>query len=103
MNSSAMLRICPKLLALALLAAVSTGFDTAEPAPGSQLTPKDAPGFELQQKAPESPPRPPVSAPDSTLPRDKEQEPNPIDKKGPDAAVAKKGLTPENVLSWETG
>jgi hypothetical protein len=103
MNRSAMLRICPKLLVLALLAAVGTGFDTAEPAPGSQLTPKDAPGYELKEKAPESPPRPPVSGPASTLPRDKEQEPNPIDKKGPDAAAAKKGLTPENVLSWETG
>jgi hypothetical protein len=103
MNSSILLRICPKLLVLVLVASVATGFDTAEPAPGSQLTPKDAPGFELKQKAPESPARPPVSGPDSTLPRDKEQEPNPIDKKGPDAAALKQGLTPENVLSWETG
>jgi len=97
------LHIFPKILALALLLAVITGFDNAQPPAGTQETPKDAPGFELQQKAPESPPRPPgPPGKNPDLPRDKELEPNPIDS-GPDAAAIKKGLTPGNVLSWETG
>jgi hypothetical protein len=98
------------MLALALLFPVITGFDNEKPQPvaptnpGTQATPKDAPGFELKQKTPESPPRPPGppgKVPD--LPRDKELEPNPIDAGGATRKDEKAGLTPENVLSWETG
>jgi len=105
MYSSGIIRLSLKMLALAMLLTVSTGFDNEKPPAVSQVpevtevTPKDAPGFELQQKTPESPPRPG----DSDLKRDKALEPNPIDAAGPNAAAAKAGLTPKNVLSWETG
>ena len=103
MHSSEMLRTSLKTLALAMLLPVITGFDNEKPPAGTQATPKDAPGFELQQKTPESPPRPGEPGGGSKLRRDKEMEPNPIDLTGPNAAAAKAGLTPRNVLSWETG
>ena len=66
-------------------------------------TPKDAPGFQLKEKTPPSPVRPETPSKNSNLPRDKVQEPNPIDPNGPSPAAAKASLTAENVLSWETG
>ncbi|HBG05837.1 MAG: hypothetical protein A2075_03190 [Geobacteraceae bacterium GWC2_58_44] len=93
-----------KMLALALLLTVVTGFDGEKPPAGTQVTPKDVPGFELQQKTPKSPARPagePGS--DSNWRRDRKLEPNPIDSAGPNRAAVEAGLTPGNVLSWETG
>jgi len=92
-----------KMLALAMLLPVITGFDNEKPQAATAPTPKDAPGFELQQKTPPSPPRPGVPGSDLNWRRDKVQEPNPIDSAAPTPAAAKAGLTPANVLSWETG
>ena len=103
MYSSRMLRISMKMLALTMMLTIVTGFDNEKLPVGTQVTPKDAPGFELRQKTPESPARPEVSDSDPSLKRDKKLEPNPIDLAGPDAAATKAGLTPGNVLSWETG
>ena len=99
MYSSREISIALKMLALVTLFPVITGFDNEKPPP----TPKDVPGFELQQKTPESPVRPGEPGGDPKLRRDKSLEPNPIDLTGPTPAAAKAGLTPGNVLSWETG
>jgi hypothetical protein len=102
MEGSRMLTISLKVLALALLLPVGNAFGSDPPA-GTQPTPKDVPGFELQKKTPASPARPPEPAGNPGVPRDQDQEPNPIDTVGPDLQSAKAGLTPGNVLSWETG
>lgn len=103
MYSSGIWRISIRMLALALLFPFVTGFASEQPAPATQATPKDAPGFELKQKTPESPARPGTPGGEPGLRRDRELEPNPIDAAGPDAAAKKAGLTSRNVLSWETG
>lgn len=90
------------MLALAMLLPVATVFADVKQ-PSSEPTPKDAPGFELKEKTPPSPVRPESPGVDSGGQRDKLQEQNPIDSKGATPAVVKAGLTPENVLSWETG
>jgi hypothetical protein len=98
MRNSTTLRTSLKMLALAMLLPIVTGFDNEKPQP----TPKDAPGFELQQKAPPSPPKPGEPGSDANFRRDRTLEPNPIDA-GRTPEAAKAGLTPGNVLSWETG
>ena len=92
-----------KIMVLAMLLPVITGFDGDQPQPNAPATPKDAPGFELQQKTPRSPEKPGLPGSDYNWRRDKVQEPNPIDASGPHPAAEKAGLTPETVLSWETG
>jgi hypothetical protein len=77
-----------------------SGFSNEKPPPVNADTPKDAPGFEIKEKAPQSPLRP---ASEFNGRRDKAQEPNPIDTPAADPEAGKAGLTPENVLSWETG
>ena len=98
MQNTTGISILLKVMILAMLLPVVTGFTDVD-MPASTATPKDVPGFELQNKTPASPPRPS----DYNWRRDKRQEPNPIDPNGPDLAAKKAGLTPENVLSWETG
>ncbi len=92
----------PMLSVLVMFLSVNIGF--AEDKQQSSIpTPKDVPGFELKEKTPESPLRPEPPGKDSSVPRDKVQEQNPIDTTGPSPAAVKAGLTPETVLSWETG
>ena len=69
---------------------------------GGAVAPKDAPGFQLQNKDPKSPPRP-QSPGDPHLPRDKAREPNPIDATGATSQGSRAGLNADTVLSWETG
>lgn len=100
---SSTITISLRMLAFVLLLPVITGFDTEKPQPVKPVDSKDAPGFELKQKTPESPPRPESSSQVPNLRRDKKLEPNPIDSTGPTPKDTNAGLTPENVLSWETG
>ena len=96
-------RFLPAMLALAMLLPVLVGFDGERTQPAVQATPKDAPGFELQEKAPSSPVRPAEKGGASGGRRDRALEPNPIDSSAPPPTGKEKGLTPSNVLSWETG
>ncbi len=90
------------MLSLSMLLPIITGFENVDTPQGAPI-PKDAPGFELQKKAPPSPERPAPDESNYNWRRDKGQEPNPIDSVGPTRAETKAGLTQETVLSWETG
>lgn len=80
MRSATIIRISLKTLALAMLLPFITGFENVTAQSSTPTSPKDAPGFELLQKAPRSPERP---------------EPSP--------AAAKTPPGEKKVLSWETG
>ena len=76
MHESTMTGIFWKIMVLAMLLPVITGFDGDRPQPNAPATPKDAPGFELQQKTPRSPEKPGLPGADYNWRRDKVQEPH---------------------------
>jgi hypothetical protein len=100
MHRSKIPSILLKMSALSLLLLMVCGFDQEKPPPANEPTPKDVPGFELQEKTPASPAKPDAAGTPYNWRRDKVQEPNPIDL---DPRTQKAGLTSETVLSWETG
>jgi hypothetical protein len=101
MRYPAKLQIPLKMLAFFLFLPVITGFDNEIPQPGTKLTPKDAPGFELQHKTPRSPakPEPPPSATEKK--QGVEQAPvAPTERPTP---ATEKGEAEGTAHSWETG
>jgi hypothetical protein len=103
MSSSTIIRISLKMLALAMLLPVSTGFADDKPQSGTPVAPKDAPGFELKQKAPESPEKPVPPPSDFKWGHDKDKESAPKAPTELPAAATKADVAPETVHSWETG
>lgn len=98
MKSSIPMRTFLQMLTLALLLPVVTGFDNEKPQPGTQDTPKEAPGFELKQKNPRSPAKPAPPPDDYNWRRDKDKDIAPVaPTEIPPAKLAGVGH------SWETG
>jgi len=102
MRISKVIPISLKMLTLVTLLSVITGFDDEPPKLSVPTTPKDAPGFELKQKAPTSPEKPAPPPSDLNWRRGKDKDIPPVAPTEPSVSL-KTDVAPETVHSWETG